>query len=253
MKLQEALKNQSTKDALTGLLNRRGLEESLDLELRRGARADQPVGVVMFDLDHFKVFNDSYGHEAGDSVLRELGAFVLRSIRAEDVACRFGGEEFVLILPGATAAGAQSRAERLRSKVRELTVLHQGKSMGVVTISAGVAAFPVYGLSVTEVLAAADSALYKAKKDGRDRVVVATPGRFESKAAAASQHRRVRHRHENFDYISLLDARLGTRVLSATALGRHVPTGPRLVARRGIASARRCPPARPCPYHVKDA
>lgn len=184
LKLQEALKNQSTKDALTGLLNRRGLEESLEREIRRAARADQPVGVVMFDLDHFKAFNDTYGHEAGDSVLRELGAFVLRSVRAEDIPCRFGGEEFVLILPSATAEGAQSRAERLRSKVREITVLHQGKSMGMVTISAGVAAFPAHGMSVKEVLAAADAALYRAKKDGRDRVVLATPAANAQAATA---------------------------------------------------------------------
>ena len=99
----------------------------------------------MFDLDHFKTFNDTFGHEAGDSVLRELGAFLSRNVRAEDIPCRFGGEEFVLILPGATLEGARSRAERLRSKVRELTVMHQGKSVGMITISVGVGAFPVHG------------------------------------------------------------------------------------------------------------
>jgi diguanylate cyclase (GGDEF)-like protein/PAS domain S-box-containing protein len=173
LKLQEALRSQSTRDVLTGLFNRRYLEESFEREVRRAARVDQPVGVVMFDLDHFKTFNDRFGHEAGDSVLRELGAFLSRNVRAEDIPCRLGGEEFVLILPGATVEGCASRAERLRTKVRELTVLHQGKSVGMITISVGVAGFPVHGLSVKEVIAAADGALYRAKKDGRDRVVVA--------------------------------------------------------------------------------
>jgi diguanylate cyclase (GGDEF)-like protein len=185
LKLQEALRQQSTKDALTGIFNRRYLEESLEREIRRAARVDQPVGVVMFDLDHFKNFNDTFGHEAGDSVLRELGAFLSRNVRAEDIPCRFGGEEFVLILPGATLEGARSRAERLRSKVRELTVMHQGKSVGMITISVGVGAFPVHGLSVKEVIAAADGALYRAKKDGRDRVVVAELAQNIAVATAA--------------------------------------------------------------------
>jgi len=173
LKLQDALKTQSIRDVLTGLFNRRYLEESLEREIRRAARGDQPVGVVMFDLDHFKNFNDTFGHEAGDSVLREVGAFLSRNTRAEDIACRFGGEEFILILPGADLTGAHSRAERLRSGLRELTVLHQGKSLGMITISVGVAAFPTHGLSVKELIACADSALYRAKRDGRDRVVMA--------------------------------------------------------------------------------
>jgi diguanylate cyclase (GGDEF)-like protein len=116
---------------------------------------------------------DTFGHEAGDSVLLEVGTLLSRSARAEDIASRFGGEEFVLILPGATLDGAQSRAERLRSKARELTVLHHGKSVGMITISVGVSAFPLHGLSVKDVIEAADAALYRAKKNGRDRVVVA--------------------------------------------------------------------------------
>ena len=127
----------------------------------------------MFDLDHFKSFNDTYGREAGDSVLREVGGFLSRHTRAEDIPCRFGGEEFVLILPGTDLKGAQSRAERLRSNVRELTVLHQGKSLGMITISVGVGAFPIHGLSVREVIASVDAALYRAKREGRDRIVVA--------------------------------------------------------------------------------
>jgi diguanylate cyclase (GGDEF)-like protein/PAS domain S-box-containing protein len=186
LKLQEALRQQSTRDALTGLFNRRYLEESLEREIRRAARSEQPVGVIMFDLDHFKVFNDTFGHEAGDCVLREVGAFMLRNARAEDIPCRFGGEEFVLILPSATLEGTQSRAERLRAKIKEITVLHHGKSLGMITISAGVAAFPVQGLSVKDVIAAADGALYRAKKGGRDRVVVAELAKTIEIAAAAA-------------------------------------------------------------------
>jgi diguanylate cyclase (GGDEF)-like protein/PAS domain S-box-containing protein len=173
LKLQEALRQQSTRDMLTGLFNRRYLEESLEREIRRAGRASQEVAVVMFDLDHFKTFNDTFGHEAGDKVLRELGAFLSKNLRAEDIPCRFGGEEFVLILPGANCQGAASRAERLRHGVKELNVTHQGRSVGKISISVGIAAFPLHGSSVTELIAAADGALYQAKREGRDRVVLA--------------------------------------------------------------------------------
>jgi diguanylate cyclase (GGDEF)-like protein len=129
----------------------------------------------MLDLDHFKSFNDTYGHEAGDAVLREAASFLSRGIRAEDVVCRYGGEEFVVILPTAGLTTTQSRAERLRAKIRELTVLHHGKSVGMITVSIGVAEFPEHGLSPKELLAAADAALYRAKREGRDRVVTAEP------------------------------------------------------------------------------
>jgi diguanylate cyclase (GGDEF)-like protein len=127
----------------------------------------------MIDLDHFKTFNDTYGHEAGDAVLRETAAALIKSVRTEDFVCRFGGEEFVVVLPTAKLEIAQARAESLRLKMKELTVLHQGKSMGMVTISVGVAAFPQHGKSPRELMAAADAALYEAKRGGRDRVVTA--------------------------------------------------------------------------------
>jgi diguanylate cyclase (GGDEF)-like protein/PAS domain S-box-containing protein len=189
LKLQEALRQQSTRDVLTGLYNRRHLEESLERELRRATRGDKPVGVVMFDLDHFKAFNDTFGHEAGDSVLRELGSLLSRNVRAEDIHCRFGGEEFVLILPSATLEGAKSRADRLRTEVSQLAVMHLGKSLGAISISVGVAAFPIHGSSVKELMAAADRALYKAKKEGRDRVVVAevTESAEVAKSASAGE------------------------------------------------------------------
>jgi diguanylate cyclase (GGDEF)-like protein/PAS domain S-box-containing protein len=185
LKLQEALRHQSIRDALTGIFNRRHLEETLEREIRRAARTDQPVGAIMFDLDHFKTFNDTFGHEAGDTVLRELGTFLARSTRAEDTPCRFGGEEFFMILPGADLEGARSRAERLRAGVRGLSVTHQGKLLGRITISVGVAGFPAHGQSVNELIAAADAALYEAKNAGRDRVVLAElAGDNEDTAAA---------------------------------------------------------------------
>jgi len=142
IRLREALRTQSVRDALTGLYNRRYLEEILEREVRRAARASQSLGVLMIDLDHFKNFNDTYGHDAGDAVLRETGASLTKGIRAEDFVCRFGGEEFVVILPTANLEAACARAESLRLKMKELTVLHQGKSMGMLTISVGVAVFP---------------------------------------------------------------------------------------------------------------
>ncbi|HZQ94899.1 MAG TPA: diguanylate cyclase [Candidatus Sulfotelmatobacter sp.] len=187
LRLREALRNQSIMDALTGLFNRRYLEEILEREVRRALRSDQSVGVMMLDLDHFKNFNDTYGHEAGDTVLREAASFLKRSVRAEDIVCRFGGEEFVVILPLADARVTQSRGDRIRSKLHELTILHQGKSLGSVTMSIGVAAVPDHGKSARALLEAADAALYRAKREGRDRVVVANPPEAEAQRAAIAE------------------------------------------------------------------
>jgi diguanylate cyclase (GGDEF)-like protein/PAS domain S-box-containing protein len=174
IKLRQALRIQSVRDALTGLYNRRYLEESLEREVRRASRATQSLGVLMIDLDHFKSFNDTYGHDAGDAVLREIGMSLTKGIRSEDFVCRFGGEEFVVLLPTADLAASRARAERLRAKTKELTILHQGRSMGMITISVGVAVFPEHGTSPKELMAAADAALYEAKRGGRDQVVVAS-------------------------------------------------------------------------------
>ncbi len=173
IRLREALRTQSIRDPLTGLYNRRYLEEMLEREIRRAVRAEQSLGILMLDLDHFKRFNDTYGHDAGDAVLRETASFLAKSIRAEDIVCRFGGEEFVVILPTADLEASRARADWIRSKLRELTVLHQGQSVGVITVSVGVAALPTHGTSAQELLQAADAALYCAKREGRDRVVAA--------------------------------------------------------------------------------
>jgi diguanylate cyclase (GGDEF)-like protein/PAS domain S-box-containing protein len=185
IRLREALRTQSIKDPLTGLYNRRYLEEMLEREIRRAIRAGHPLGVLVLDLDHFKKFNDTYGHDAGDTVLRETASFLGRSIRVEDIACRFGGEEFVIILPTADLNASQARAERIRSKICELTVLHQGNSLGKITVSVGVAGVPVHGTSPKELFDAADAALYRAKREGRDRVVVAGPAVSPEMADAA--------------------------------------------------------------------
>ena len=185
IRLREALRMQSVRDALTGLYNRRYLEEVLDRETRRAGRAGQSMGILMLDLDHFKHFNDTYGHDAGDAVLRETAAFLLKNVRAEDFVCRYGGEEFVVILPTADLEGSKMRAEKLRSKMRELSIMHQGKSLGMVTLSVGVAAFPAHGMSPKELMAAADGGLYEAKRGGRDQVAVALAKSVEQIAVPA--------------------------------------------------------------------
>ena len=114
IRLREALRTQSVRDALTGLYNRRYLEEVLEREVRRAGRTAQALGVLMIDLDFFKKFNDTYGHDAGDAVLRETGAFLSKGVRAEDFVCRFGGEEFVVILATADLESSRARGERLR-------------------------------------------------------------------------------------------------------------------------------------------
>lgn len=185
IRLREALRSQSIVDPLTGLFNRRYLEETLEREIRRAVRSNQSLGVMMLDLDHFKNFNDTYGHEAGDAVLREAGAFLKRCVRAEDIVCRFGGEEFVVILPSADASITYARAERIRSKFHDLTVLYNGKSLGLVTMSIGIAALPEHGQSAKTLLDSADAALYRAKREGRDRVLVADlPAQSQKELAA---------------------------------------------------------------------
>jgi diguanylate cyclase (GGDEF)-like protein/PAS domain S-box-containing protein len=173
LKLRENLRAQSIRDPLTGLYNRRYMEESLDRELRRAERLHQPVSVIVFDLDHFKEINDSFGHEMGDVMLAAFGDFLQNSIRKGDIACRYGGEEFLLILPGASLEDAVARAHQLREVSGHLAVSHRGRALGPVTLSLGVAVFPEHGSSSGTLLRAADQALYRAKHLGRDRVEIA--------------------------------------------------------------------------------
>ncbi|MEW5828206.1 MAG: diguanylate cyclase [Chloroflexota bacterium] len=176
LKLQDSLRDQAIRDPLTGLFNRRYMEESLERELARALRRQTSVGVVMLDIDHFKLFNDTFGHSAGDKVLIELSSLMQLQIRREDIACRFGGEEFVLVLPDASLQDTCRRAEQLRSDVQHLSVMHKGQLLGAITLSLGVSNFPDHGDTVEALLAAADSALYNAKAGGRNRLIVAGTG-----------------------------------------------------------------------------
>jgi diguanylate cyclase (GGDEF)-like protein len=180
--LRETLKYQSVRDSLTGLFNRRHMEESLERELLRSARNGKPVAVLMIDIDHFKRFNDSFGHEAGDILLRELGSLLSSQIRGGDIACRYGGEEFLVIMMDASLRCAAERAETLREQARNLQIHHHGETLRKVTISIGVAAFPDHGSSAQELINRADRALYKAKTSGRDRVIVTHTGDPEAEA-----------------------------------------------------------------------
>jgi len=175
VRLREKLREQATRDPLTGLYNRRYLEESLERELHRTTREGVPLCVAMLDLDYLKQFNDTFGHEAGDRVLRELGRLLRDKLRKSDISCRFGGEEFVLVLPGSTLADARQRVEEMRLLVKGLQVRHDDQILGRLTVSAGVAGSPEHGSTAAELLHVADAALYSAKQAGRDRVVSYQP------------------------------------------------------------------------------
>ncbi len=170
---REQLHQQSIQDPLTGLFNRRYMTEALHQTLQRACQSNTPVALVMLDIDHFKRFNDSFGHPAGDMVLRDFSLFVKGAVRGSDLACRYGGEEFTLILPGVTLEVARQRADKLRRGIKYLNMQYQGQSLGVVTLSAGVAVFPLHGMTAEALIYAADQALYQAKANGRDRVEVA--------------------------------------------------------------------------------
>jgi diguanylate cyclase (GGDEF)-like protein len=170
-----ALARLSSLDGLTGVANRRAFDEAFEVEWRRCARAALPLSLVLADIDHFKAFNDTYGHQGGDSCLQRVAATLGRSAaRAGEMVARYGGEEFVVLLPGTPRAGAAGLAETLRARVEALAIAHSSASLAtVVTLSAGVAtAAPAEGGSPAELLQAADRALYAAKRAGRNRVVV---------------------------------------------------------------------------------
>lgn len=173
LKLRETLRNQAIRDPLTGLFNRRYIEETLEREINRAGRNKTNMGVLMLDVDHFKKFNDTYGHSAGDTLLAQLGAFLASKIRGGDIACRYGGEEFTLILPDAPPAAIYARADEILAGVRSLVVAERGQSLGPISLSIGVAVFPDHGETGKGLLHTADMALYRAKEEGRDRVIVA--------------------------------------------------------------------------------
>lgn len=175
VRLRHTLREQAICDPLTGLFNRRYLEETLTRELHRATRNNYPVGVIMLDIDYFKQINDTYGHDAGDTVLRTLGALLLGMVRAGDVACRYGGEEFVLILPSAPTEVLASRAEAIRYAVSALEITHRDLVLPPITVSLGTSLVTDAQASVAEALAHADAALYAAKRAGRNCVISHTP------------------------------------------------------------------------------
>lgn len=169
--LRDRLQQQAIHDSLTGLYNRRYLDETLPRELQRGERHRQPVGIIILDIDHFKRFNDTYGHDAGDTLLRVVGSFLQTHTRGEDIACRYGGEEFVLMLPGASLKDTRQRAEQLRQGIERLQVWHQQQVLDTVTVSLGIAVFPVHGTTAEVLIKRADTALYAAKAAGRNCII----------------------------------------------------------------------------------
>ncbi|MGP8244620.1 MAG: diguanylate cyclase [Bryobacteraceae bacterium] len=195
LRLREALRAQAIRDPLTGLFNRRYMEESLTLEIRKAERTHGSLGCIMVDIDHFKRFNDTWGHAAGDTLLRELATFLQNQVRASDIACRYGGEEFTLILPAASLEVTAERAERIRAEVSRVRLEGHGDEHPSVSLSLGVASYPNHGVDAETLLSAADRGLYEAKREGRNRVRTAAeknpprdpaPGRSPGSASGVS-------------------------------------------------------------------
>jgi diguanylate cyclase (GGDEF)-like protein len=171
---ERALHEQAITDLLTGLYNRRYFAELLPREIMRARRGRTGVAVILMDLDHFKRVNDTLGHEAGDLALKEIGILLRSKVRGSDIACRYGGEEFAVVLPQADLEAARRRTEDMRIAIAALELYHRGRPLGKITASFGIALYPDNGEDTDSLLRAADEALYAAKGAGRDRIVVST-------------------------------------------------------------------------------
>jgi diguanylate cyclase (GGDEF)-like protein len=187
LRLQEKLKVQAIRDPLTGIFNRRYMEESLQRELSRAERRCSSVGVIMIDLDHFKRYNDSFGHEAGDRVLQEVAAVLRDSYRREDIVCRYGGEELLVIVPEMKREEVIERADLVRERIRQIRIQHRNQLLPGITASFGVAVYPDDAKTQSDLLNKADMALYNAKHAGRDRVMASyEPVEIDAAAKAAN-------------------------------------------------------------------
>jgi diguanylate cyclase (GGDEF)-like protein len=170
--LQKKLEEQAIRDSLTGLYNRRFLDETLSRELSRAERDKYSVSIVMLDLDHFKKFNDTYGHDVGDMMLKQLGKLLTSQVRAGDIACRYGGEEFVVVMPKASLSVARQRANDWRMRFESQILIYESDVLSA-TLSAGVAVYPMHGSTSDEIIRKADQAMYAAKAAGRNLVITA--------------------------------------------------------------------------------
>ena len=173
LRLRDSLKEQSVKDPLTGLFNRRYIETSVEREIFRAERNGECISLLMFDVDHFKQFNDTYGHDTGDTVLKMISREISQHGRKSDIPCRLGGEEFLLILPGANIEIAQQRASKILDAVNSLSVTVGTKTVDSLSVSCGIAVYPQNGKQLDELFIAADQALYASKKSGRNRITLA--------------------------------------------------------------------------------
>jgi len=173
IRLRESLREQSIRDPLTSLFNLRYLKETLEREISRSARSGKPIGLMMLDIDDFKEFNDTFGHSGGDALLCELGTLLNSLTRVEDAACRYGGDEFVVLLPESSLDVMLLRAEEIREAAKRFNVTHEGSALDAVTLTVGVAVYPDHATEMAGLLRAADEAMYEAKQAGGDRVLVA--------------------------------------------------------------------------------
>lgn len=173
--LRETLRLQALRDPLTGLLNRRFVDEWIEREVGRTDRSGRSFGVIMADLDHFKQVNDLHGHDAGDQLLKGVAETIRSSLRPGDLPCRYGGEEFLLLLADVDQEMLLERADQVRTRIEDLHIVHRGGKLPSITLSAGVALYPEHGATAAAVIDAADDALYSAKRTGRNRIALARP------------------------------------------------------------------------------
>jgi diguanylate cyclase (GGDEF)-like protein len=174
LRMKERLREDSIRDSLTGLFNRRYMIETLNLEIAQADRSGKPLAAIMIDIDHYKNINDRFGHAVGDHVLVGVGRVLQENIRRGDIACRFGGDEFVLVMPGMSLDVGIARAESIREKISDLDFAFGHDNSVRISLSLGVATFPQQAGDVESLLKAADNALYTAKEKGRNQTVAAT-------------------------------------------------------------------------------